>query len=87
MSPCQQAGGRDGTVPSFECLEDLTQSDPILMCQMGLEAFKTDDLSEKVEPLYLRGADVSQPKNKPRQLAKATGIVLENVLSPLSALR
>lgn len=71
MSPCPQAGRRDGTVPSFECLENLTQSDPILMCQIGLEAFKTADLAKKVEPLYLRGADVSQPKNKPRQLAKA----------------
>lgn len=55
----------------LELLDNLTQSDPILMCQMGFEAFKTDDFPDKVEPLYLRGADVSHPKNQPRQLASS----------------
>lgn len=52
-------------------LNNLTQPDPIMMCQVGLEALQAGVSHGVPQPLYLRGADVSQPKNKPRQLAKS----------------
>lgn len=54
----------------FEVLDNLTQLDPILMAQIGFEQFEARGDSGAPQPLYLRGADVSQPKNKPRRLAK-----------------
>lgn len=55
----------------FELLDNLTQPDPILIAQMGLEQFEREGDQGVPQPLYLRGADVSQPKNKPRTLEKA----------------
>lgn len=50
-------------------LDNIFQPDPILMCQIGLKRFEEQGGDERVDPLYLRGADVSQPKNAPRKLA------------------
>jgi tRNA threonylcarbamoyladenosine biosynthesis protein TsaB len=50
-------------------LDNLTQPDPILMCQIGIEKFEVYGADERVDPLYLRGAGVSEPKIKPRKLA------------------
>ena len=53
---------------SYEFLDNWMQADPILVAQCGLDALAKGDLEEKVEPVYLRGADVSQSKTPPRQL-------------------
>ena len=55
----------------LEYLEEYKQPDPILIAQLGLEAFVREGDQGKPKPLYLRGADVSQPKNPPRKLAEA----------------
>ncbi len=52
----------------FELLDSLTQPDPILIAQMGLEQFEEEGDQGAPQPLYLRGADVSQPKHPPRKL-------------------
>jgi len=49
-------------------LDEWVQADPILMAQMAWNKFQRDGVQENIEPLYLRGADVSYPKNKPRKL-------------------
>lgn len=58
----------------FELLDNLTQPDPIFIAQMGAEKFEREGGSSKEwsapQPLYLRGADVSQPKHKLRVLEK-----------------
>ena len=51
----------------FSLLDNVTQPDPILLCDIvSKRPFSVDN--RRVEPIYLRGADVSQPKNKPRVL-------------------
>ena len=55
---------------NFKCLDNLTQPDPILMAQYGLKLFEEQGEQGTPQPLYLRGADVSYPKNPPRKLAK-----------------
>jgi tRNA threonylcarbamoyladenosine biosynthesis protein TsaB len=70
-SPCLQAGGQDGIASNITYLDDLTQPDPILMAQYGLELFEEQGEQGTPQPLYLRGADVSYPKNPPRKLAEA----------------
>ncbi len=52
-------------------LDAWVQPDPILIAQMTLTRFEKGGAPEKVEPLYLRGADISKPKNPPRQLAQS----------------
>ena len=52
----------------FERLEEVTQPDPIILAQAGLAQFEKDGEQVMPKPLYLRGADVSQPKTPPRQL-------------------
>ena len=54
----------------FGMLDNLTQPDPILMTQIGLAQYEKEGADEMPQPLYLRGADVSQPKNPPRKLAE-----------------
>ena len=54
----------------LEVLENLTQPDPILMAQLGLEQFERDGQQGTPHPLYLRGADVSRPKVPLRKLAE-----------------
>lgn len=56
----------------FECLDELTQPDPILMAQIGLEIYENNGDQGIPQPLYLRGADVSQPKTPPRKLEQAS---------------
>ena len=74
MSLCPQAGERGGTTSHITYLENLIQPDPILMAQYGLALFEGQSAEYEwgtPQPLYLRGADVSHPKNPPRKLAKA----------------
>ncbi|NQZ13366.1 MAG: tRNA (adenosine(37)-N6)-threonylcarbamoyltransferase complex dimerization subunit type 1 TsaB [Alphaproteobacteria bacterium] len=54
---------------SLNYLENVTQPDPILLCDIVSERSVPSD-EVRVEPIYLRGADVSQPKKKMRQLAQ-----------------
>lgn len=42
-----------------EALDNLTQPDPILMAQYGLDQYKREGDQGAPQPLYLRGADVS----------------------------
>lgn len=53
----------------FEAFDNLTQPDPILMAQIGRAQFEKQGDQGVPQPLYLRGADVSQPKTPPRKLA------------------
>ncbi len=55
----------------FEFNEEYKLSDPILLAQIGLEQYEREDDQGAPQPLYLRGADVSQPKVPPRKLAGA----------------
>ncbi len=45
-----------------------------IIARIGLEEFskKNENIEQAIEPLYLRGADVSQPKRPPRVLAGKT---------------
>ena len=52
----------------FTILETITQPDPIILARYGLEVFEKEGDQGMPEPLYLRGADVSQPKTPPRKL-------------------
>lgn len=56
---------------NFNYLEQYAQPDPILMAQMTLEEFEVKGDQGATQPLYLRGADVSQPKVPPRKLEQA----------------
>lgn len=49
-------------------LDNWMQPDPILIAQYGLSIFHEQGASERVDPLYLRGADVSQSNKKIRIL-------------------
>ena len=49
-------------------LETIKLSDPVLLAQMGGEKFETYGDQGAPKPLYLRGADISQPKAPPRKL-------------------
>jgi tRNA threonylcarbamoyladenosine biosynthesis protein TsaB len=52
-------------------LDNVTQPDPILLCDIvSKRPYPTVSLLDncRVEPIYLRGADISMPKNKPRVL-------------------
>ena len=51
----------------FTMLDNLTQPDPILIAQLGRDKYEREG-SATPKPLYLRGADVSQPKTPPRKL-------------------
>lgn len=52
----------------YNALESVLQPDPILLCDIAA-ACPFPNVENRPEPIYLRGADVSKPKNKPRQLA------------------
>lgn len=52
----------------FESLETIIQPDPIILAKLGLEEFEREGDTGMPEPLYLRGADVSEPKIPPRKL-------------------
>jgi tRNA threonylcarbamoyladenosine biosynthesis protein TsaB len=52
----------------FEGMEEYKLSDPILLAQIGFEQFLRCGEEAAPQPIYLRGADVSQPKTPPRRL-------------------
>ncbi len=54
----------------FKALKNWLQPDPILMAQMGLKQFEAGGEVGMPQPLYLREADVSHPKNPPRVLIR-----------------
>lgn len=49
-------------------LDEWVLPDPIIMAQMSLAKFEAGIDKNKVEPIYLRDADVSVSKNPPRKL-------------------
>lgn len=55
--------GRD-----LDYLEEIRLPDPLKLAVQGLKQFEEKGDQGKPEPLYLRGADVSQPKTPPRKL-------------------
>ena len=76
QSPCHIIGDGCGRFMA-ECqdkalniqyVEGYDHPDPETLALMAFNAHKSGAVSCIVEPLYLRGADVSSPKNKPRTL-------------------
>lgn len=58
------------TQPLWQHIQGYTQPDPVMLARIGLERALRDGVDGgEVAPLYLRGADVSQPKLAPRTLA------------------
>jgi tRNA threonylcarbamoyl adenosine modification protein YeaZ len=53
-------------------LDEWGQPDPILMGQIALKRYESGVVSydKRIEPLYLRGADISKPKTTQRKLAQ-----------------
>jgi len=54
--------------------ETITMIDTLAMIKIALQEFQTHGTSEKLEPLYLRDADTSEPKVKPRKLEGAVDL-------------
>ena len=52
-------------------LDNWMHPDAIIMAQMALEQIEQGSILDSIEPVYLRGADVSMPKVPPRQLAQS----------------
>lgn len=48
-------------------LDNVTQPDPVLLCDIVSKRPSSVD-NKRVEPIYLRGADISLPKKAPRTL-------------------
>ena len=59
----------DVGLDNLSVLGNIMQPDPILLCYLTLSR-PLPEAGERPEPLYLRGADVSLPKNLPRQLER-----------------
>lgn len=55
-------------------LETIMMPDPLILARLSASAFEKNGANESLEPLYLRAADTSMPKNKPRQLESGTDI-------------
>lgn len=53
---------------TIEMLDSVLQPDPILLCDIASKR-TFPELDNRPNPLYLRGADISQPKKKPRKIA------------------
>lgn len=53
----------------INALDNWVQPDAILMAQMGLQKFEALGADEDIQPLYMRGADVSMSKKPQRKLA------------------
>ncbi len=64
---CLERFSSEANVDGLELLDNVTQPDPVLLCDIVSKRPSSVDNS-RVEPIYLRGADVSQPKNKLRVL-------------------
>lgn len=50
------------------CLEEVILFDPLIMVQMAQSKMSSGKAIDAPEPIYLRGADTSSPKNPPRKL-------------------
>ncbi|GJL85347.1 MAG: tRNA (adenosine(37)-N6)-threonylcarbamoyltransferase complex dimerization subunit type 1 TsaB [Micavibrio sp.] len=61
-------------LPANISYHEIMLSDPEVVAKMGLGVFlkNGEDIGQTTQPLYLRGADVSQPKTPPRSLAAKT---------------
>lgn len=57
-----------GEVSNFEFIEGYAQPDPYCLSKMAEIEYMSNQESSGVEPLYLRGADVSEPKSTPRKI-------------------
>ena len=53
----------------ISALDNWVQPDAILMAQMGLQKFEAQGADDDIQPLYLRGADVSMSNKPQRKLA------------------
>lgn len=53
-----------------EYLESIAQPNPLKLLELAQYKYQNSDDIKPLEPLYLRGADTSLPKNKPRVLEK-----------------
>ncbi len=53
-------------------LENISQPNPEKLLEIAKLNYKNQSNAEPLKPLYLRGADTSQPKNKPRVLEKTS---------------
>ncbi len=53
----------------LKILDNWMHPDAIIMAQMALTQMEQGHVTDPIEPIYLRGADVSMPKTPPRQLA------------------
>lgn len=56
------------TSVDVEYLKGFENPDPLVLAELAFSQYKAGDIDGKIQPLYLRGADVSQPKNQPRAL-------------------
>ena len=59
-----------GLPQNFELLEGVKLPDPLKLIEVGAKKFENSKTTEELQPLYLRGADVSQPKSPPRKMRK-----------------
>lgn len=58
---CPQADAQFGDIQPIDCL------DPVLLAHLALE----EAIHYEPQPIYLRGADVSSPKRRPRMISEA----------------
>ena len=59
----------DSKIENLEFLPPVMQIDPVKLARFGMSVFeKNGSQTEPMHPVYLRDADVSLPKNPPRQL-------------------
>lgn len=61
------SGSKDKT-SKIEYIDGFDFPDPQMLAEMALNKFRCGEAGGNLKPLYLRGADVSAPKNKPRTL-------------------
>jgi tRNA threonylcarbamoyl adenosine modification protein YeaZ len=52
----------------YQLLDPVTLPDPAVLARLGIKQAQEQAVREMPKPLYLRGADVSQPKTPPRKL-------------------
>lgn len=57
-----------GKISNFEFADGYKQPDPFILSKMGAFEYMSNQESSGVEPLYLRGADVSKPKAMARKI-------------------
>lgn len=64
---CLERFVAETSVKDMALLDNVTQPDPILLCDIVSKRPSSVD-NTRVEPIYLRGADISLPKKAPRTL-------------------